>query len=123
MIVSPKDLAVEVMQLYDGGFSSGFKTGWKTIDEFFTVKPSELTIITGMPSHGKSEWLDNLVANLAMVHNFRVAIFSPENHPLQLHMAKIMEKYQQKHFFDTKGYFGRERMNKDDVLDCLVESI
>lgn len=120
MIINPKQLAEKVTKLYATGLSAGFTTGWKSLDNIFTVKPSEFTVVTGMPSHGKSEWLDNLVVNLAMVHNFRVAVFSPENHPLELHMAKIMEKYQQKHFFESNGhYFGYERMNVDDMLDCI----
>lgn len=119
MIIAPKELAKQVMELYGEGISRGYLTGWKSMDEYFTVKPSEFTVVTGMPSHGKSEWLDNLVVNLAMNHNFRVAVFSPENHPLQLHMAKILEKYQQKHFFETEGYFKRERMTPDEVLDAI----
>lgn len=121
MIISPKELAPKVAELYAKGFSRGYTTGWRSLDEYFTVKPGELTVMTGMPSHGKSEWLDNLVVNLAMNHNFRIAIFSPENHPLELHMAKIIEKYQQKHFFETTGYFGRDRMSSDEMLDCIDE--
>jgi twinkle protein len=119
MIISPKELSVNLAELYATGISAGYKTGWRTIDQYFTVKPSEFTVLTGMPSHGKSEWLDNLLVNLAMNFNFRVAIFSPENHPLELHAAKIMEKYQQKHFFKTDGFFARERMSADDMLDCI----
>lgn len=120
MIISPKQLAASVCELYAKGISRGHNTGWRSFDDNFTVKAGEFTVITGMPSHGKSEWLDNLVVNLAMNHNFRIAVFSPENHPLELHMAKIMEKYQQKHFFESNGhYFGRERISPDDILDCI----
>lgn len=120
MIINPKMLAENVSKLYANGLSAGYKTGWKSLDGIFTVKPGEFTVITGMPSHGKSEWLDNLVVNLALYNNFRVAVFSPENHPLELHMAKIMEKYQQKHFFESNGHYnGYERMDADEMLDCI----
>ena len=92
MIINPKDLLIGIHKLYNGRLEKGVSTGWEELDEFFTIKESEFTIVTGMPSHGKSEWLDALVCNLALNHNYRVAIFSPENHPLELHAAKIIEK-------------------------------
>jgi twinkle protein len=79
MIVKPKDLIVQVTALYNGKLEKGVSTGWPSVDEFFTVKESEFTVVTGMPSHGKSEWLDALAVNLVMKHNYRIAIFSPEN--------------------------------------------
>lgn len=113
MIIKPHDLLVNLNELYRKGISRGSPTGWESLDELWSVKPGEFTLLTGIPSHGKSEWLDNLVVNLAMNHNFRIAIFSPENHPLELHAAKIMEKYAQDKFF------GNNRMSHDEMLDCL----
>lgn len=113
MIIKPKDLIKEVCILYNGRQEKGVSTGWNDLDEFFTVKQSEFTVITGMPSHGKSEWLDALCVNLALNHNYRVAIFSPENYPLELHVAKIMEKLSEEKFF------GANRIARDDLLLCL----
>lgn len=113
MIVNPKDLIIEVNELYHGKLEKGVSTGWPDLDEFFTVKSSEFTVITGMPSHGKSEWLDALAVNLALNNNYRIAIFSPENYPLQLHVAKIMEKLSEEKFF------GKDRISHDDMLVCL----
>ena len=113
MIVKPKDLLSDIVKLYNDGISRGHTTGWDSVDEYFTVKAGELTILTGMPGHGKSEWLDNLCVNLAMNHNYRVAIFSPENHPLSMHAKKILEKYTQEKFF------GRNRMSFDDMSVTL----
>lgn len=44
-----------------------------------------------IPTHN-STWLDALLCNLIDVHGWRVAICSPENQPLQRHMASIAEK-------------------------------
>jgi twinkle protein len=113
MIVKPKDLIVEVTALYNGKLEKGVSTGWGELDEFFTVKESEFTVVTGMPSHGKSEWLDALAVNLVMNHNYRIAIFSPENYPLELHVAKIIEKLSEEKFF------GSNRIKHDDMQMCL----
>jgi len=113
MIIKPKDLIVEISTLYNKKQEMGFSTGWDEMDEYFTVRPSEFTVITGMPSHGKSEWLDCLTVQLAMMWNFRVAIFSPENHPLEMHLAKILEKFTQEKFF------GDRRMPQETMLAAI----
>ena len=112
-MIKPMSLLTEVNKLYNTGIASGAKTGWNSIDQHFTVKAGEFTVLTGMPSHGKSEWLDNLLVNLAMQSNHRIAIFSPENHPLELHVSKILEKYTQSKFF------GNRRMSQDEMMECL----
>jgi twinkle protein len=116
MMIKPITLLPQLNILYNTGISKGYATGWDDLDELFTVKPGEFTVLTGMPSHGKSEWLDNLLVNLAINHNFRIAIFSPENHPLELHASKIIEKYATEHFFNTPH---GNRMNQDDMMSCL----
>ena len=112
-MINPWSLLAQLNTLYNTGISSGHKTGWHSIDQHFTVKAGEFTVLTGMPSHGKSEWLDNLLVNLAMTSNHRIAIFSPENHPLELHVSKILEKYTQSRFF------GNRRMSQDEMMECL----
>ena len=112
-IIKPRDLLLPINDLYNGRLEKGVSTGWHELDQFFTVKSSEFTVITGMPSHGKSEWLDALAVNLVLNSNYRIAIFSPENYPLELHVAKIMEKLSQEKFF------GQNRISYEDMLTCL----
>lgn len=113
MIIKPKDLLIDLQTMYNGKVEKGVSTGWDELDQYFTIKGGEFTVVTGMPSHGKSEWLDALVTNLSLYHNYRVAIFSPENYPLELHLAKIMEKLSEQKFF------GKDRISHDDMLTCL----
>ena len=42
------------------------------------VIPGELTIVTGVPNSGKSEWIDALLANLAEQHDWCFALCSME---------------------------------------------
>jgi len=58
----------------------------------------QFAAVTGIPSSGKSNWLDNLLVNLAKLHGWNFALFSPENLPLEQHMAAIAEKYSGKPF-------------------------
>lgn len=109
MIVGATDLIAELQTYYDKGLPPGSLTGWACVDKHYTVLPGQMTIITGIPSHGKSEWLDALMVNLAPQWQF--CVFSPENFPHELHVAKLLEKIQGKPF--AKGL--RERLGPADL--------
>jgi twinkle protein len=87
------DLASDVMTLYQEGLRGGVTTGWAMLDPLYTVRPGELTIVTGIPSHGKSQFLDALAVNLAKAHDWTMALCSPENLPIARHVAKLTEQY------------------------------
>lgn len=87
------DLAGDVLQLYREGLPGGVTTGWASVDAHYTVRPGELTIVTGIPSHGKSQFLDALAVNLGHAHGWSIGICSPENLPVQRHIAKLIEIY------------------------------
>lgn len=115
MIVKPKELVFEVSALYEHGVATGMSTGWDNLDDYFTVNMGQFTTITGLPSHGKSEWLDALCVNLAKKNNALVCMFSPENHPVEMHAMKIMQKWAGRRFF------GDNKMSFDDMLANLEE--
>jgi twinkle protein len=57
--------------------------GWPIFDGlpgngWMKLFPGEFMVVTGIPSHGKSTWILNLLYNLARDHGWRSAIFSPE---------------------------------------------
>lgn len=55
-----------------------FATGWSTLDQNLRLFAGEFMVVTGIPGHGKSTWVLNLLANAADLHGWRSAIFSPE---------------------------------------------
>jgi twinkle protein len=86
-------LATDVRRFYERGQERGKSTGWAALDEHYTVRPGELTVVTGIPGSGKSNWLDALMVNLAKLHGWQFAVFSPENQPLADHAARVVEKW------------------------------
>lgn len=107
-------------RLYQYGMPMGLRTGWYSVDEYYTVMAGEWTLVTGIPGHGKSEWLDALMIQLAVDHGWRFAIFSPENQPTEYHLSKLAEKYTNKPF----GHGPSDRMSvadKDRALAFLDE--
>ncbi len=68
----------KVMKFYDYGLTKGFSTGWSKLDEIFTIKPGYLMVVTGFPSCGKSEWVENLLLNLSEQYGWKHLIASFE---------------------------------------------
>lgn len=97
-LVEPATLVDDVEALYLSPQVKGLGTGWLTVDQLYTVKAGDLTVVTGIPGSGKSEWLDALAVNLADDHGWRMAFCSPENWPIAEHAAKLLEKIVRKPF-------------------------
>lgn len=85
------DFEAQLLTYFNGGMSSGLGTGWANVDELYTVVPGQLTVVTGIPNSGKSEWVDALTMNLALTHGWRFGVFSPENGK-EPHATKLIEK-------------------------------
>lgn len=111
---TPLDFSGLLGRLWQDGMPGGDKTGWPSVDALYTVVPGQLTILTGWPGSGKSEWLDALLLNLAK-QGWRFAIFSPENQPTEIHVAKFVEKYLCKPF----GAGPNERATMSEVSEAL----
>lgn len=94
------DLSDRVERLYETGYERGVETGWGVLDDLWSVRPGEMTVITGIPNSGKSNWGDCLLTNLSKLHGWHHAIFSPENQPLEDHAARFAEKWAQQPFSD-----------------------
>lgn len=81
----------DLMALYYGGRRKGWSTGWETIDPYMTIREGEVSVVTGVPGSGKSEWVDALCMNMAEMHGWKFALCSFENPPDE-HMSKLVEK-------------------------------
>lgn len=90
-LVSAVNKQAQIEELWDQGLPPGFKTGWPSVDEYYTVVPGQMTVATGWPNSGKSEWVDALAVNLVR-QGWHLVFFSPENMPVQIHQIKLMEK-------------------------------
>lgn len=86
-------------EMYDKGVGRGESTGYPVVDDIYTVSEGMLTVVTGHPSSGKSEFVDQLMINLAVAKGWTFSIGSFENEP-RLHIAKLIAKYMRKPFFE-----------------------
>lgn len=115
-IISPLDHLEELRELWVKGLPPGDSTGWGSLDRHYTVVPGQLSVITGWPGSGKSEWLDAVLVNLSRC-GWHHILFSPENAPIELHIAKLLEKVAHKPF----GAGPTERISAEEVTTLSAE--
>lgn len=93
------DHSDSVLDIYTSGRGTGLDTGFgHDMNQHLKIRPGDLTIITGHPASGKSNWLDQLMINMAFEHNWKFVICSFENTPDE-HLANLSEKYSSEPFW------------------------
>ena len=111
-VIGVDSINLDIDDLYSNGLSRGETTGHSNFDRLFSFATSQLTVITGVPTHGKSNWLEHICMKLAAYGNWNFGIFSPEHYPLQLHFSVLAEKFIGKTFRKVSMY---ERMSKSEL--------
>lgn len=103
-IANAKDLTIEGVQelidvesslddIFENGFQKGTTVGVEEIDKILSFKTGMLNIVTGIPSHGKTFLLNYLLVRLNLIHDWKIAFFSPEFYPVSDHIAQVMETF------------------------------
>jgi len=69
----------------------------------------QLTTITGIPSHGKSSFLDWYLLNLIHEYGYKASIYSPEHNPLELFATKHIQ------LAVGKPFYGENSCNDTDI--------
>lgn len=97
-LYSPDRYFPEVQRLYENGYMVGEKIGYQALDELYSVALGQLTLVTGIPGGGKTNFVDQIMVNLAKRRGWKFAICSFENPP-DLHIIQLAEKYHKLSFF------------------------
>lgn len=135
-VYTAKDIESEIWDLYENGLKQGAVTGMKDFDSLLSFEGGYFTMVTGIPSHGKTEFLDQILTLLCVKHGWKTAYYSPESLPLKLHHSRIASKLAGKRF--NKSVMTREEVKasidifsdyfyfispeKDFTLESILES-
>ena len=127
--------------LFEVGLQKASTLDIEELDKLISWDTGRLYTITGIPSHGKSEFVDFICELLNIKYKWKVGYFSPENHPLQLHTSKIIEKISGKEFnkkyinideykelknYVNENYFfinPKENFTVDNILDSARQLV
>lgn len=77
--------------LYRKGMQRGYTIGFENFDELCSFETKRLCILTGVPSSGKSAWLNFIAVRMNMLYDWKFAFFSPESMPIDYHVSTLIE--------------------------------
>ena len=87
-----KDIEDEITDFVRNGFKKGFQVGLQNFDDIFSTYTGQFITVTGIPSSGKSDFVDQMVVGYNNNYGWKTAFASPENAPTYLHAHKLMRK-------------------------------
>ena len=87
-----KDIEGEVTDFVKHGFKPGYQVGLANFDRIFSTYTGQFITVTGIPSSGKSDFVDQMVIGYNLNYKWKTAFASPENQPTYLHAHKLMRK-------------------------------
>ncbi len=87
-----KDIEDEITDFVKNGFKPGYQIGLPNFDDIFSTYTGQFITVTGIPSSGKSDFVDQMVVGYNQKYQWKTAFASPENAPTYLHAHKLMRK-------------------------------
>lgn len=102
----------DIVNYWNYGYEDGKSTGWKNIDEIFKIKTGRVMVVTGIPSHGKSFWVDNLLNNLSISCQWRHLKWDAENT-----IETIFQQYAS--FMTGKPFGGHNKITGEEIHNAL----
>ena len=105
-----RDIEDEVTDFVRNGFKPGFQIGLQNFDDIFSTYTGQFITVTGIPSSGKSDFVDQMVVGYNANYGWKTAFASPENVPTYLHAHKLMRKTWQG--MPTKEDIGGDKWNQ-----------
>ena len=91
-VVTVNDINDELEEFIHEGFKPGFQIGLDNFDSIFSTYTGQFITVTGVPSSGKSDFVDRMAVGYQMKYGWKTAFASPENKPTFLHAHKLIRK-------------------------------
>ena len=91
-VTTIKDVEGELQDFVQHGFKQGYQVNLQNFDKIFSTYTGQFITVTGIPSSGKSDWVDRMVIGYNIKYGWKTAFASPENQPIYLHSHKLLRK-------------------------------
>ena len=96
-VLEVEDLAETVQDYFLNGYPKGFKCGISGFDDHLQFSEGQLTMVTGIPGHGKDEFVNAITTGLALNHGWKFGDICFEETPA-IKVSKLIEKWSGKAF-------------------------
>ena len=104
----------QIQDLYEGNYEKPYEIGLKGLDKLYKILKGTFHVVTGIPNHGKSLFLDQILLLLAEKHGWKFAIYSPE-HSTSMHIRRMLQMYIGKPFDENID----ERISREELAKGL----
>lgn len=111
-VLRVSDIVGKLDDFYKNGVKNGYKIGLDGFDNIFSTYTKQFLVVTGFPSSGKSDFVDQMTIGYNMMYGWKTAYASTENFPQYLHVDKLVRKL----YGRTPDY---EDTKKKDWIDCV----
>ena len=105
-----RDIEDDITDFVRHGFKKGYQVGLSNFDRIFSTYTGQFITVTGIPSSGKSDFVDQMVVGYNANYGWKTAFASPENIPTYLHAHKLMRKTWQR--MPSKEDIGTDKWNQ-----------
>jgi hypothetical protein len=106
--VKASDFKDRIFNYYAHTGTYGKEIGLHGFSHHLRIEPGQLNVITGVPTAGKSMFMDFLTMETSRRHQWKWAIFSPENYPMEIHFNKL-----------AHTYLNRRPANKEEIIKTI----
>jgi len=111
-VLSKEQIINSGLSLYSSGLPTGLGIGLTEVDDYIRWETGRLSVITGVPNLGKSEFLDFMTVRMNLQHGWKTLYFSPENYPVNYHLQKLVSKIAGKPF-------DKNKLSEKELVDTL----
>jgi len=91
--VKASSIREEMQAIRERGRERGVNPGILGLEQYFRLIHGQLNVLSGIPSHGKTEVMENIEVCTAAVQGWRWLTFAPETFPLDIQVQKLGEKF------------------------------
>lgn len=117
--ISIQALESDILDLYETGLQPGLAPEWISLRPYYTVKPGQVTVVTGIPHSGKSPFVNALAMHCLVAHRWMVAWSSPEHLPYHDLAARLLQQYYKCLSFSEGTLMKMTRANVMQAIDQL----
>ena len=91
-VTTLNDYKQELRDFYLNGYKKGYQIDKPNFDDIFSTYTSQYIVVTGIPSHGKSNFVDEMCIGYNLKYGWKTAFASPENVPQEQHGDSIAQR-------------------------------
>lgn len=92
-VIFGEDVKGNALEIYSKGYENLQSTGIDMLDEYFKMKKTEISLLTGIGNYGKSTFLKYICLMKSIIYGDKWAIFTPEENPAEEFYHDLTEIY------------------------------